>query len=241
MIQELWNGECLQLMAERIADKSVDMILCDLPYEVTARQKWDVIIPFEPLWEQYRRIIKDNGAIVLFATEPFRSKLIVSNFKEFKYDLIWEKNKVTGFLNAKKQPLRQHESILVFYKRPPTYNPQMTTGHTPVHAFTHGKESLVYGKVGKMSGGGSTERYPTSILRFPVVNNDDPERIHTAQKPVPLLEYLIKTYTNEGEMVLDNCCGSGSTCIAAKNLGRQFIGIEQSEEMYEKCRERMKL
>lgn len=241
MIQDIWHGDCLELMSD-ISDKSIDMILCDLPYAVTARQKWDVIIPFEPLWEHYNRIIKDNGAIVLFGAEPFRTKLIYSNMDQFRYDLIWEKNKTTGFLNAKKQPLRKHESILVFYKTPPTYNPQKTYGHSPVNSYQHkdGETSLVYGKTKKHSGGGSTERYPTSILSFPVVNNDDPAKKHSAQKPVALLEYLIKTYTNEGELVLDNCVGSGSTLVAAKNLNRQFIGIEKDEEFYNICVERLK-
>jgi len=240
-MQEVWLGDCLDLMPN-ISNKSINMILCDLPYEVTARQNWDVIIPFEPLWLNYLRIIKDNGAIVLFATEPFRTKLIYSNLKYFKYDLIWVKNKTTGFLNAKKQPLRKHESILVFYKKPPIYNPQKSKDHKPVNSYTHkdGERSLVYGRTTKFSGGGSTERYPTSILEFDVVNNDDPTRKHSAQKPVELLEYLIKTYTNENDIVLDNCAGSGSTLISAKNLNRQFIGIEKEKEYYDICMERLK-
>jgi DNA modification methylase len=241
MIGEIWHGDCLELMRD-IPDKSVDLILCDLPYEVTARQKWDVIIPFEPLWKSYNRIIKDDGAVVLFATEPFRTRLVYSNIDNFKYDLIWEKNKTTGFLNAKKQPLRKHESILVFYKKQPNYNPQKTTGHKPVNSYKHkdGDRSLVYGKTKEYSGGGSTERYPTSILTFSVVNNDNPIKKHSAQKPVELMEYLIRTYTNEGDLVLDNCAGSGTTLVAAKNLNRQFIGIEKEKEYYDICVERIK-
>lgn len=240
MIQEVWHGDCLELM-NHIQEKSIDMILCDLPYEVTARLKWDVLIPFKELWSHYERIIKDNGAIVLTATEPFRSQLISSNFKLFKYDWIWEKNKTVGFLNAKKQPLRKHESILVFYKKQPTYNPQKTTGHKPVNSFTHkeGAATLIYGKTkAGIKGGGATDRYPTSILKFPVVNNTK-EKLHCSQKPVELMEYLIKTYTNENDIVLDNCAGSGSSLIAAKNLKRQFIGIEKEFEYYEKILKRI--
>jgi len=241
MIQEVWHGDCLELM-KKIDDKSIDMILCDLPYQVTSRQKWDIIIPFDMLWAEYLRISKDNAAIILTATEPFRTKLIASNFNLFKYDIIWEKNKTTGFLNSKKQPLRKHESILVFYKKQPTYNPQKTFGHKPVNNFNKTKgeqESFVYGKTKPYSGGGSTERYPTSILKFSVVNNDSQEKKHTAQKPVELLEYLIKTYSNEGDIVLDNCAGSGSTLVAAKNLNRQFIGIEKEKEYYNICLQRL--
>lgn len=238
---KIWLGDCLNLMKD-IPSKSVDMILCDLPYEVTARQKWDVIIPFDKLWENYNNVIKDSGAIVLFATEPFRSKLICSNSKMFKYDLIWVKNKTTGFLNAKKMPLRQHESILIFYNNPPTYNPQKTQGHKPVNSFTHheGAATLIYGQTKSgIKGGGQTDRYPTSLLKFDVVNNDSVNRKHSAQKPVELCEYLIKTYSNEGELILDNCAGSGSTLVAAKNLNRQFIGIEKEMDYYNICLSRL--
>lgn len=238
---EIYNGDCLTMMPD-IEEKSIDLILCDLPYQVTARQKWDVIIPFEPLWNQYNRIIKDNGVIVLFATEPFRTKLIYHNINNFKYDLIWNKNKTTGFLNAKKMPLRKHESILVFYKKSPTYNPQKTTGHKPVNSFTHhkGAATKIYGHTKEgISGGGQTDRYPTSILNFPIVNQDSPERIHTAQKPVALLEYLIKTYTKENDIVLDNCMGSGSTILAAHNTNRLWIGIEKDIEIFEKAKNRI--
>jgi len=238
---ELWLGDCLELMPQ-IADQSVDLILCDLPYQVSARYKWDILIPFEPLWQQYRRILKHKGTILLFATEPFRTQLISSNFDMFKYDLIWEKNKSTGFLNAKKQPLRKHESILVFYKKLGTYNPQKSSGHTPVHNYRHnGETSYLYGKTKPWQGGGSTERYPTSILKFNVVNNDNKEKIHESQKPVQLLEYLIQTYSNKNDLVLDNCSGSGSTLVAAKNTGRQFIGIEKEITFYEHSKKRLNL
>jgi site-specific DNA-methyltransferase (adenine-specific) len=238
--KELWLGDCLELM-ENIPDNSVDMILCDLPYEVTARQKWDVIIPFDKLWGAYNRIVKIQTPIVLFATEPFRTKLIHSNIKNFKYDLIWVKNKTTGFLNAKKQPLRQHESILIFYKKFEKYFPQKTIGHKPVNSYRHkdGERSLVYGSTKEFSGGGSTERYPTSVLYFDMVNNDDPVRGHSAQKPLDLCEYLIKTYTNENDLVLDNCMGSGTTCLAAKNLNRRFVGIEKDETYFNFAKKRL--
>lgn len=241
MIQECWLGDCLDLMS-KLPDGFVDMILCDLPYQVTARVKWDVMIPLKPLWLHYKRIIKNNGAIVLTATEPFRTKLISSNYKMFKYDLIWEKNKTVGFLSAKKQPLRKHESVLLFYNKQPTYNPQKTTGHKPVNSFTHNKESNVYGKTKTgYTGGGQTDRYPTSILKFDVVNNDSKEKFHCSQKPLKLMEYLIKTYSNEGDLVLDNCAGSGTTCLAAKNLNRQFIGIEKEKAFFDGAIKRLGL
>jgi site-specific DNA-methyltransferase (adenine-specific) len=225
------HGDCLKVMSELPKD-CVDMILCDLPYGVTARNKWDVVIPFEPLWEQYTRVAKQNAAVVLTATQPFASQLIVSNPKLFRYDLIWEKNKKTGFLNAKKMPLRAHECILVFYRSLPIYNPQKTTGHKPVNSYTkHTSDGLNYGETKRgISGGGQTDRYPISVLRFPVVNNDSEDKFHSTQKPVELFEYLIRTYTDERMVVLDNCIGSGTTAIAALKTNRQYIGIEIEEE-----------
>lgn len=242
-LNQVHQGDCLDLMKE-IPDGSIDMVLCDLPYEVSARRKWDIIIPFVDLWEAYNRVCKPSSVMVFTATEPFRTKLIVSNIKGFRYDLIWEKNKTTGFLNAKKHPLRKHESILVFYRRVGTYNPQKTTGHKAVNSFTHhkGAASLIYGETrAGLKGGGQTDRYPTSILRFPVVNNDSDHKYHSSQKPVPLFEYLIKTYTNPGETVLDNCAGSGTTGVAARNLGRQFILIEKEPEYVEVIKKRLSL
>lgn len=217
---------------KEIPDGSIDMILCDLPYGVTARNKWDVIIPFEPLWEQYKRTIKDNGAIALTATKPFSAQLIMSNPKMYRYDLIWRKNKSTGFLNANRMPLRQHEEILIFYKRLPTYNPQKTFGHKPVNSFTkHSSDGSNYGETKQgISGGGQTDRHPTSVLDIDVINNDDPNKTHPTQKPVELMEWLIKSYTNEGDVVLDNCIGSGTTAIAAINTGRQWVGMEMEQD-----------
>lgn len=245
MTQEVWLGDCLELM-KKIPDGSVDMILCDLPYGTTAC-KWDVIIPFEPLWEQYKRISKKDCAILLFASCPFDKVLGCSNLKMLKYEWIWEKTQATGFFNAKKMPMKSHETILVFYEKPPKFNPQKTVGHKPMNYYTKRaaiqNKTEVYGKVKcDVSGGGDTDRFPRTVQTF----SSDKQKtklngtIHPTQKPVALLEYLIKTYTNEGDLVLDNCAGSGSTLVAAKNLGRQFIGIEKEESYYTICLERLK-
>lgn len=212
---------------KELPDKSVDMILCDLPYGVT-QNKWDVIIPFDELWAEYTRVIKDRGAIVLTATKPFSALLLASNPKLYRYDIIWRKNKSTGFLNANRMPLRQHEEILVFYKKLPTYNPQKTLGHKKVNSFTkHTSDGSNYGQTqAGIAGGGQTDRYPTSVVDIPVMNNDDPRKFHPTQKPVALFEWLIKTYTNEGEIVLDNCIGSGTTGVACLKNKRHFIGFE---------------
>ena len=216
-------GDCLELM-KQIPDKSIDMILCDLPYGKT-RCKWDIIIPFDKLWNQYNRIIKENGAIVLFGTEPFSSLLRLSNIKMFKYDWIWDKVKGTGFLNAKKQPMRNHEIISVFYKKQCLYNPQKTTGHKLKTSFRESHlQTDVYGHMKNDYTYRSTERYPLSIQVFSTDTQNS--SLHPTQKPVALLEYLIKTYTNENDIVLDNCMGSGSTCVAAVNTNRHYIGFE---------------
>ncbi|WP_397548128.1 DNA-methyltransferase [Rossellomorea marisflavi] len=221
----------------KIQNKSIDMILCDLPYGVTNQNKWDQIIPFDKLWEQYNRIIKDNGAIVLTAVKPFSAMLIMSNPKMYRYDIIWKKNKSTGFLNAKKMPLRSHEEILVFYKKLPTYNPQKTEGHKPANTYTKNtSDGSNYGRTKTgISGGGQTDRYPTSIIDIKVMNNDDPDKWHPTQKPVELFEWLIKTYTDEGDLVLDNCMGSGTTALACINTGRNFIGFELDTEYHNRA------
>jgi len=230
------NGDCIELMKE-IPDGSIDMILCDLPYGST-RCKWDTVIPFEQLWQQYNRIIKKNGAILLFATEPFASSLRLSNIKNYKYDWIWDKVKGTGFLNAKKQPMRNHELICVFYKKQCTYNPQITHGHRKKKSFKRpGQQTDVYGKMKNNVLYESTDRYPRSIQIFST--DTQKSSLHPTQKPVKLLEYLIKTYTNEGEIVLDNCMGSGSTCIAAINTDRRYIGFELEEKYFNIARERI--
>jgi site-specific DNA-methyltransferase (adenine-specific) len=236
-LNEIYLGDCLEIMKD-IDDKSIDMILCDLPYGTTAC-RWDIIIPFEPLWEQYERVIKDNGIIVLTASQPFTSKLINSKMNMYKYNLIWEKEQGTDFMMAKKKPLKNYEDICIFYKKQPTYNPQMIlcnkewvkkdTGKT--FNYIIGQEEKVYNK--KSNG---KYRYPTSILRF-----DRPKQkgLHPTQKPVALFEYLIKTYTNEGDVVLDNCAGSGTTGIAAANTKRNYILIEKEQKYFDLAKERL--
>lgn len=229
---ELWHGDCLELM-KYIPDKSVDMILCDLPYGVTSRNKWDSIIPFEPLWESYHRVIKENGAIVLNCQQPFTTYLISSNIKEFKYCWVWYKKQITGFLNAKKQPLRNCEDIAVFYKKQPTYNPEMRKGKRALKRT--GSGSTNYNDYTSMPQY-SEMYYPTILLEIPLPRFKGG---HPTQKPVPLCEYLIKTYTNEGETVLDNCMGSGTTGVACKNLNRRFIGIELDDTYYDIAKNRI--
>ena len=217
-------GDCLEVMPS-IPDKSVDMILCDLPYGTT-QCKWDSVIPFKPLWEQYKRLIKNNGVMVLTASQPFTSALIMSNVKMFKYEWIWDKVRKTGHLNAKKQPMRRTESILVFYNKQSKYNPQMIVSKPHVRGpFGKRKnETTVYGRFSDENRTyESNEYYPDNVIKF----CSEMKSIHPTQKPVALFEYLIKTYTNEGDTVLDNCIGSGTTAVACKNTGRHFIGIEK--------------
>lgn len=229
-------GDCIQLM-ENIPDKSIDMILCDLPFGTT-QNEWDKVIPFEPLWGGYNRIIKDNGAIVLFGQGLFTAELACSNKDMFRYRLVWEKTKAGGFLNARRMPLQAHEDISVFYKKLPTYNPQMEEGKPYVKkAVTNGDRGC-YGKfdrVGQTNINNGT-RFPRSVLRF---SNDNHNSIHKTQKPVALLEYLIKTYTKEGDIVLDNCMGSGSTGVACLNTGRNFVGMEINQEYFVVAKERI--
>lgn len=238
-LNQIYFGDCLELMPQ-IADKSVDLILCDLPYGTT-NCKWDIIIPFAPLWEQYERIIKPNGAIVLTASQPFTSVLISSNIKMFKYEWIWQKTHPKGHLNAKKQPMRAHENVCVFYKQQPSYFPQKTTGHNRKVAKTsYVKENngnSVYGKEVRDTDYDSTERYPLSVQVF--ANADLSNVLHPTQKPVALFEYLIRTYTTEGELVLDNCMGSGTTAIACKNTNRNFIGIEKEQKYFDIANKRI--
>ena len=229
-LNKIYNEDCLEGM-KKIPDKSVDMILCDLPYGTT-RNKWDSVIPLDKLWEQYNRIIKDNGAIVLTAQTPFDKVLGVSNLKMLKYEWIWTKYSGTGHLNAKKMPMKNHENILVFYKKLPTYNPQMTKG-TP-YTQKSGKASSNYNPQERVTTVNEGYRYPLTVQRF---NNE--RGLHPTQKPVALFEYLIKTYTNEGETVLDNCMGSGTTAIAAINTNRNYIGFELDEEYYNLANERI--
>jgi site-specific DNA-methyltransferase (adenine-specific) len=222
-----------------IKQSSVDFILCDLPYGTT-KNKWDSTIPLDLLWEQYERVIKDNGAIVLFAQTPFDKILGCSNINLLRYEWIWEKTSVTGHLNAKKMPMKSHENLLVFYKKLPTYNPQKTSGHPrKVSTAEHKRNSKRTSNLGEhgLTTYDSTERYPRSVLVYPT--DKQKLALHPTQKPVALLEYLIKTYTHEGDVVLDNCMGSGSTGVACKNLQRNFIGIELDEYYFCVARERI--
>lgn len=226
-IKKILCGDCLELMKD-IPDNSIDMILCDLPYGTTACS-WDIIIPFQPLWEQYERIIKDNGAIVLTSSQPFTSKLVMSNLKLFRYEWIWDKTHATGHLDAKKKPLKAHENICVFYKKQPLYNFQKTKGHKRKVSNSKGRNNTnVYHKAEKSTNYDSTERYPRTIQTFS--SDKQKSSLHPTQKPIALFKYLIKTYTNEGMLILDNCMGSGTTAIACKQLNRQFIGIEISKQ-----------
>ena len=236
-LNRIYNEDCLEGM-KRIPDKSVDMILCDLPYGTTA-SKWDEIIPFELLWRQYDRVIKNNGAIVLTASQPFTTKLIMSKSDWFRYTWVWDKKKAGNIFLAKKQPMKVHEDIVVFSKKPHFYNPQMVKrdkvkksknyGTGESFGGTREKEDKVYTY---------THTYPKSIIE--ISNARQKGKVHPTQKPVELFEYLIKTYTNKNETVLDNCMGSGTTAIACINTNRKYIGFELDETYYEKSLERIK-
>jgi len=209
-----------------------------LPYGTT-QNKWDSIIPLDNLWEQYKRIIKDNGAIVLTAQTPFDKVLGVSNLKMLKYEWIWEKDRSSGHLNAKKMPMKAHENIMIFYKKTPIYNPQKTRGHKPSNVSgKRKKETTNYGHFESLISGGQTDRYPRSVIKINVVNSQH-NPLHPTQKPVALFEYLIKTYTNENETVLDNCMGSGTTAVASINTNRNWIGIENDETYFEVANKRI--
>lgn len=230
---DIKNGDCLELMPH-IPPQSVDMILCDLPYGST-KNKWDTIVPFDKLWEQYNRIITSNGVIALFCDGLFMANLMLSNTKMWRYNLVWNKNRGCDFLNANVKPLKSHEEIAIFYKKKPVYNKQFWYS-TPYVRTKNGSLSDNYGdRKQAWSESKNGERNPLSILSF----NRDASRIHPTQKPVALLEWLIKTYTNEGMTVLDNCMGSGSTAVACANTNRNFIGMELDENYFEIAKERI--
>lgn len=278
------QGDCLELLSQ-VPDKSVDMILCDLPYGTT-QCKWDSIIPLKDyaysasdkskfyyeeeylffqmknngmtyqeaktcweankktgLWSHYNRIIKDNGTILLFAQTPFDKTLGCSNPEMLRYEWIWEKTQATGHLNAKKMPMKAHENILVFYKNLPIYHPQMTEGHAPVHSYTKyvstQNATEIYGETKtEVSGGGNTSRYPRSVLTFS--SDKQTSHLHPTQKPVALCEYLIQTYTNPGDIILDNCFGSGTTLVAALNLDRKYVGFEKEIKYFHIAKKRIR-
>ncbi len=229
MTFRLYNEECLECMSY-LPPASVDMVMCDLPYGTTAC-KWDSVIPFAPLWEQYKRVCKKNAAIVLTASQPFTSALVMSNVGDLKYCWVWDKiNRVSGHLNAKKQPMRIVEDIAVFYQNQPTYSPQMVQGK-PYTAKSKGAKSSCYGaQTDGVTTVNDGNYYPRNLISIPADERGTVGRIHPTQKPVALMEYLIKTYTNPGDTVLDNCMGSGTTGVACMNTGRNFIGIEKDVE-----------
>ena len=232
-VNEIYLGDCLELIPKHVEDKSIDMIFCDLPYGTT-QCKWDSVIDLPKLWSEYKRVIKDNGAIVLFASQPFTTTLISSNLKMFRYELIWDKIRSATGLNAKRMPMKTHENICVFYKKPPTYNPQMTEGKPFDKTKYNGQLELanVTGGGIKKSKKNNGTRYPISIHRHSQ-NWKRQDQIHPTQKPLSLIEYMIRTYTNEGDLILDNTCGSGTTGLGAKNLNRNYIMMEQDPKYYE--------
>lgn len=239
MTLQLINDECLNAMAN-LEDNSVDMVFCDLPYGTT-NNKWDSVIPLDLLWQEYNRVCKEEAAMVFTAQTPFDKILGASNLKNLRYEWVWHKNKATGHLNAKKMPMKAHENILVFYRKLPTYNPQKTSGHIARNAGpTNLKEyhdRNYQCATQKLNKGGQTERYPRSILEIPVINNDSPDKWHPTQKPVELMQYMIRTYSNEGDVVLDNTMGSGATGVAAMKENRSFIGIEMNKGYFEKAQD----
>lgn len=228
MVNSLFEEDCLSCMP-RIPDESVDMILCDLPYGMT-QNKWDSFVPLDLLWKQYKRIIKPNGAIVLTSQGLFTAKLILSQPKLYKYKWVWEKSKPTNFLNAKKQPLRKHEDVCVFYRKQPVYHPQMTTGEPYNKGIRKDQLSGSYGDFQPVHVFSQGERYPIDIIYVKTAESEGPV-FHPTQKPIELGRYFIRTYTNPGDVVLDNTFGSGSFLVAALLEGRNFIGIEKNEDV----------
>jgi len=245
-INEIYLGDCLELMPKYVEDKSIDMIFCDLPYGTT-QNNWDSVIPLDKLWKEYKRVIKDNGAIVLFSEQPFTSVLVSSNLKMFKYEWVWNKVVPTNHLNAKRQPMRLHENICVFYKKQCTYNRQMTDKpkeyQRPNRKLVKDAfyETKNYGdfKRGFAEDSDYTKTNPKTIVKFSNGNRYSKDRNHPTQKPLSLIEYMIKTYTNEGDLILDNTCGSGTTGLGAKNLNRNYIMMEQDPKYYEIACERV--
>ncbi len=229
LLNKIIEGDCLKIM-KSIPDESIDMILCDLPFGTT-QNKWDSVINLKLLWKEYERVIKPNGAIVLNSQGVFTAKLILSNEKLFKYKITWIKSKSTNFLNAKKQPLRKHEDICVFYKKQSTYNPQMTEGAPYTKGFRKDQLSGSYGDFKSVLVESGGDRYPNDVIYFKTAESEG-EVQHPTQKPVELGRYLIRTYSNKGDVILDNTCGGGSYLVASVLEGRNFIGIEKNEDCY---------
>ena len=231
----LFEGGCLEVIPT-LGDGKIDMLLCDLPYGLSSRNKWDIRLPLDRLWEQWLRVVKEDGAIVLTATEPFTSLLVMSQPKLFKYDLIWEKPLATGFLNANRMPLRSHEQVLVFYRRAPTYNPQKTPGKP--YRLTRRSDTSNYKEVRDLhheTVNESGDRHPKSVLRFAA----DRKKLHPTQKPVALFEWLVRTYTEPGQVVLDPCAGSGTTGVACQEAGRRWVLVEQEPKYCQIAAERL--
>jgi len=236
MRNRVFLGDCLEIMKD-IPDSSVDMVMCDLPYGTT-QCKWDTIIPLDKLWEQYNRVCKINAPIVLTSAQPFTSALIMSNPKYFKYNWIWEKSKATGYLNAKRMPMRAHEDVCVFYRKPPVYNPKMVQGepynkgkaHRPTDVYGEQRSVLVKNDTGL--------RYPRTVQYFKTAESEG-KVYHPTQKPIEMFKYFIETYTNEGDLVLDNCIGSGTTALACLATKRDYIGIEMEEKYFDIVNERI--
>jgi DNA modification methylase len=242
----IYHGDCFDIMPTEIKDKSVDAIIADLPYGTT-KCKWDSVLDLDRLWTEYKRVLKDGGVVILFAQTPFDKVLGCSNLKWLKYEWIWEKTQATGFFNAKKMPMKAHENILVFYDKLPKYNPQKTKGHKPMNSYTKKVDvqnrTELYGKSTKeISGGGDTDRYPRSVQVFASdkQKNKLDGTIHPTQKPLELIKMLIKTYTDAGDLVLDNTTGSGTLNVGCIELGRKSIGIEKDKVEFDKAVARCK-
>jgi hypothetical protein len=227
----LFLGKCEHVIPT-LADASVDAVVCDPPYGTT-RNLWDAVIPFDVMWSEIRRVVKPDAPIVMTASQPFSSALVMSNPRAFKHEWVWEKNKASGHLNAKRAPMKAHEVVLVFCHGSLHFIPQMTVGHRPANRANRRVGTSNYGKQADLTEyGGATVRYPRSVQAFDVVNNDDPEKIHPTQKPVDLIEYVLRSYTEAGQVVLDFAMGSGTTGVACANLGRKFIGIEDDPTIF---------